>query len=44
MPAGTPGVNVASLRPVLNASVRTRWNSRWCDGRRADAQRDKKRR
>jgi len=44
LPAGIPGVSVASLRPILNASVRARWNSRWCDDRRADAQRDKKRR
>ncbi|MBR8304480.1 hypothetical protein KDW49_27615 [Burkholderia dolosa] len=38
------GVIVASLRPILNAGVRTRWNSGRCDDRRADAQRDKKRR
>ncbi|CAM2161207.1 hypothetical protein BLAT2472_100014 [Burkholderia latens] len=39
LPAGTPGVNVASLRPDLNASVRTRYNSRWCDDRRGCAAR-----
>ncbi|MBJ9617158.1 hypothetical protein KTE49_20410 [Burkholderia multivorans] len=46
VPAGAArSVNVASLQPILNAGRRSDTvELGWCDDRRADAQRDKKRR